>query len=109
MSKTEININEGLRSGEILIISKTEIAEIAMRAVELYKQQEIERIAAEAQAAIEANSKKFYTEKEVIEMTGLSHATLWRYAKPDSGILVPVKKGKRNFYKREDVELYMKK
>lgn len=110
MSITKSTINEELRTGEVILISKAEIAEIAMRAVEMYKQQEIERIAAEAKAASEANSKQFYTELEVQELTGASHATLFRWEKKyNPPILVPERIGNRKFYKREDVEKLIKK
>lgn len=40
--------------------------------------------------------------KDVIEGLGVSHTTLWKWEK--NGYLVPVKVGKRVYYKREDLE-----
>ncbi len=40
--------------------------------------------------------------KDVVEGLGVSHTTLWKWEK--SGYLVPVKVGKRVYYKRDDLE-----
>lgn len=40
--------------------------------------------------------------KDVIEGLGVSHTTLWKWEK--SGYLVPIKVGKRVYYKRDDLE-----
>lgn len=40
--------------------------------------------------------------KDVIAGFGISHTTLWKWEK--TGYLVPVKVGKRVYYKREDLE-----
>lgn len=48
----------------------------------------------------------FITKKEAMIGFGVSHTTLWKWQK--SGYLVPIKVGKRIYYRRTDIESLIK-
>ena len=52
------------------------------------------------------SDESFITKKEAMLGFGVSHTTLWKWQK--SGYLVPVKVGKRVYYKRSDIENIIK-
>ena len=63
----------------------------------------VERAAAKARAEIERQSDvEYIPKKEVIDLLGVCDATLWHWAR--SGYLVPVKLGRRVFYRRTDIQ-----
>ena len=58
----------------------------------------VERAAAKARAEIERQSDvEYIPKKEAIDLLGVYDATLWHWAR--SGYLVPVKFGRRVFYR----------
>lgn len=60
-------------------------------------------IVSEAMAAKEAERKeeKYLTPDEVADMVGVSKNTLWRWEK--KGYLIPIKFGRKSFYKQSDI------
>ena len=63
----------------------------------------VERAAAKARAEIERKSDvEYIPKKEAIDLLGVCNATLWHWAR--SGYLVPVKLGRRVFYRRTDIQ-----
>ena len=63
----------------------------------------VERAAAKARAEIERQSDvEYIPKKEAIDLLGVCDATLWHWAR--SGYLVPVKLGRRVFYRRTDIQ-----
>ena len=63
----------------------------------------VERAAAKARAEIERLSDvEYIPKKEAIDLLGVCDATLWHRAR--SGYLVPVKLGRRVFYRRTDIQ-----
>lgn len=60
-------------------------------------------IVSEAMAAKEAERKeeKYLTPDEVADMVGVSKNTLWRWEK--NGYLIPIKFGRKSFYKQSDI------
>ena len=63
----------------------------------------VERAAAKARAEIERQSDvEYIPKKEAIDLLGVCDATLWHWAR--SGYLVPVKLGRRVFYRRSDIQ-----
>ena len=66
----------------------------------------VERAAAKARAEIERQSDvEYIPKKEAIDLLGVCDATLWHWAR--SGYLVPVKLGRRVFYRRTDIQLLL--
>ena len=63
----------------------------------------VERAAAKSRAEIERQSDvEYIPKKEAIVLLGVCDATLWHWAR--SGYLVPVKLGRRVFYRRTDIQ-----
>ena len=63
----------------------------------------VERAAAKARAEIERQSDvEYIPKKEAIDLLGVCDVTLWHWAR--SGYLVPVKLGRRVFYRRTDIK-----
>ena len=63
----------------------------------------VERAAAKARTEIERqNDVEYIPKKEAINLLGVCDATLWHWAR--SGYLVPVKVGRRVFYRRTDIQ-----
>lgn len=52
------------------------------------------------------SDESYITKKEAMLGFGVSHTTLWKWQK--SGYLVPVKVGKRVYYRRTDIESLIK-
>ena len=66
----------------------------------------VERAAAKARTEIERQSDvEYIPKKEAIDLLGVCDATLWHWAR--SGYLVPVKLGRRVFYRRTDIQRIM--
>ena len=63
----------------------------------------VERAVAKAIAEIERQSDvEYIPKKEALDLLGVCDATLWHWAR--SGYLVPVKLGRRVFYRRTDIQ-----
>ena len=66
----------------------------------------VERAAAKARAEIERQSDAEYIpKKEALDLLGVCDATLWHWAR--SGYLVPIKLGRKVFYRRTDIQRIM--
>lgn len=66
----------------------------------------VESAAAKARAEIERQSDAEYIpKKEALDLLGVCDATLWHWAR--SGYLVPIKLGRKVFYRRTDIQRIM--
>ena len=66
----------------------------------------VERAVAKARAEIERQSDAEYIpKKEALDLLGVCDATLWHWAR--SGYLVPIKLGRKVFYRRTDIQRIM--
>ena len=66
----------------------------------------VERAAAKAKAEIERQSDvEYIPKKEALVLLRVCDATLWHWAR--SGYLVPVKLGRKVFYRRTDIQRVM--
>ena len=88
-------------------LTDTGVTEFA-RALQMAALEEVSKKMAEERDNLFPNSDgSLISKKQVMLGFDVSHATLWKWHK--SGYLIPVKVGKRVYYRREDINRLLKK